>query len=81
MTIKYIEDFFAEKEIPFRRWEINHNNNIHLIDNEMVIEIIKNVSTTEQKEIADALRKIDFQNGDVNHFLKHLAEGYVKTNY
>jgi len=79
--IKYIKNFFEEKEIPYQEWQIEHNNNIHFIDNEKVIEIIKSAPTNEQKEIADILRKIDFQNGNVNHFLRHLAEGYVKTNY
>jgi len=78
---KYIKNFFEEKEIPYKEWEIEHNGNIHLINNETIIDIIKNVSTKEQNGISDVLRKIDFHNGDVNHFLKHLAEGYVKTNY
>jgi len=78
---KYIKNFFEEKEIHYKEWEIEHNGSIHLINNETIIDIIKNVSTKEQNGISDVLRKIDFQNGDVNHFLKHLAEGYVKTNY
>ena len=31
------------------------------------------------EQIANTLRKIDFANGNVNHFLKFLAEAYVKT--
>jgi hypothetical protein len=81
MTIKYIEDFFEEKEIPFQEWQIEHNGNINFIDNEFIIETIKNALTKEQQSIANILRKIDFANGDINHFLKHLAEGYIKTNY
>ena len=81
MTIKYIEDFFEEKEIPYQEWQIEHNGNINFIDNEFIIETIKNCPTTEQKSISNILRKIDFQNENVNHFLKHLAEGYIKTNY
>lgn len=81
-TKKWLETFFEEKQVPFQQWSIAHRDNIHIIDNEMVIEIIKNhCSKNEQEQIQHKLRQIDFANGDVNHFLKHLAEGYVRANY
>ena len=79
--IKYIKDFFSEKQIPNEQFAIIQNRSTHLIDSEFVINLIKKSPTTEQKNISNILRKIDFQNGNINHFLKHLAEGYIKTNY
>jgi len=80
-TEEYFENFFAEKEIPYEEFSFDHNNNIHFIDTDFVIELIKSTKGNEAKQIRDILVGIDFRNGNVNHFLKHLAEGYVKTHY
>jgi uncharacterized membrane protein len=80
-TQKYLNTFFEEKDLPLQNWEIEHEGMTHFIGTEEVVEIIKAVSDAEQKAIANMLRKIDYLNGDVNHFLKHLATGYIKTNY
>ena len=72
-AIKYIKNFFDEKEIPHMIFEVNGESGINYIPNDVVIEHIKNAPTHEQQQIANVLRKIDFCNGDVNHFLKHLA--------
>jgi hypothetical protein len=78
-TKKYLKTFFEEKEIPFQIFTItDKNNNVHFIDTNVVIENILSTSSTEQTQIATVLRKIDFKNGDVNHFLKYLAYGMVK---
>ena len=80
-TQKYLKAFFEEKEITFEQWEIYHNDQLHLIDTDVVIEAIHNAPTSEQDQVANVLRKIDFVNGNVNHFLKHLAEAFIKTQY
>jgi hypothetical protein len=80
-TAKYLELFFEEKEIKFEAWEIYHNEQLHLIDTDVVIEAIKGAPTREQEQIANTLRKIDFVNGNVNHFLKFLAEQFIQTQY
>ena len=73
MAIKYIENFFDEKEIPGKIFEVEGESGINYIPNVVVIEHIKAAPTHEQQAIANVLRKIDFMNGDVNHFLEHLA--------
>jgi len=77
----WAERFFEEKQIPYKEWTIYHNDTQHFIDNDFVIEIIKGLSPAELKQVKNMLIKIDFANGNVNHFLEHLANGYVKTNY
>lgn len=69
----YFERFFDEKEIPFTSWEIEAGDTVHFIDSDVVIEAIKGTAGEEAKKIQDTLRRIDFANGDVLHFLRHLA--------
>ena len=80
-TQKYFELFFEEKEINYEMYEIEHEGEMHLIDTDFVIECIKEYWQGKQEQIANTLRKIDFANGNVNHFLKFLAEAFVKTQY
>ena len=71
---KYIKNFFDEKEIAYEVFEVESpNGTMNMIPNEVVIEHIKNVPISEQKKIEVILTKIDFMNGNVNHFLKHIA--------
>ena len=46
-----------------------------MIPTSMVIDAIKRTQGTEAKQIETILRKIDFANGDIHHFLKHIAQG------
>ena len=78
-TKQYLKNFFEEKEIPFQIFTITDNHsNTHYIDTNIVIENILSTTSTEQIQIANVLRKIDFKNGSVTHFLKFLAHGLVK---
>jgi hypothetical protein len=45
---------------------------------EVVVEHIKIAPKHEQKKIKDMLVKIDFKNGDVKHFLRHLGQALAK---
>ena len=74
----WFQIFLDEKNLPYASWEIqDETGTTNFIDNDVVIESIKNTSTTEQSKIRDILVKIDFHNGDVNHFFHHLATGLV----
>jgi len=77
---KYLEVFFDEKNLPYELFEIEASDGaLHLIDNETVMETIAHAPAHEQKAIGDVIRKIDFANGDVNDFLKHLAISLVEA--
>ena len=41
---------------------------------QVVIDAIKNTTKPEQKAIQKMLVKIDFANGDIMHYIKHLAQ-------
>lgn len=75
----YINRFFKEKEINFRQWELtSKTGEMHLIDNQLVIEYLK-TNPEIGKQAEPILRKIDFKNGDVNHFLKYVAQFIVDS--
>ena len=77
----YLKTFFAEKNLNDRLYEVEApNGDVHFISTEIVIEHIFVTSNEEQTKIADIIRKIDFHNGDVHHFLTHLATA-LAANY
>ena len=78
--LKWFETFLDEKDLPLGDWIIEGKDKTHFITSEVVIEHIKATSLDEQLAIQKIIVKIDFQNGDVNHFFKHLADGLV-ANY
>jgi hypothetical protein len=80
MTFKnWFETFLDEKALPFKSWEIQVDGEIHFIDSDVVIEAILNAPEHEQKAIKEMIVKIDFVNGNVNDYFKHLATGLIVT--
>ncbi len=78
---KYLKAFFEEKDLPSVTWDIpSTEDGFNIISNDVVIEHIMNASVQEQDAIAGIVRKIDFANGDINHFLEHLANALVRKN-
>ena len=74
----WFQTFLDEKSVPYASWKIqDETGTTNFIDNDVVIEHIKIAPDHEQTKIRDILVKIDFQNGDVNHFLHYLAKGLV----
>lgn len=75
----YLNKFFAEKRIPSKVFDVKDSHGIaHSIPNGVVVEAIAQTSGRELKQIEDTIRKIDFANGDVNHFLEHLARALAE---
>lgn len=79
MTSEYLQRFFEEKEIENVQYQIEDSEGfVHLFDNEVLIDRIMNTCESEQNQIANVLRQIDFRNGSVQHFLNYLAHAMVK---
>jgi hypothetical protein len=78
--MNYFERFFGEKNLPLKQYEVDHNGTTHLIDSDFIIELLKETKGDVANQIQRTLIQIDFANGDVHHFLEHLANGYVKEN-
>lgn len=82
----YITTFFAEKDLEEQIYEVQDKRpgnglfgTTNLIPTGMVIETIQRTKGAERQKIENILRQIDFKNGDVHHFLRHLAEGIANT--
>jgi hypothetical protein len=76
---KWLDTFIEEKGIDLEQvFEVEGESGINSIPYGVIIEHIKIASKKEQKEIKDILVKIDFVNGDVLHFFRHLGKAIAK---
>ena len=78
MPTEYLRNFFAEKDIPEKTFEVVGPSGKNWLPNTVVVEHIVLCGEDEAEQIGDVLRKIDFANGDVNHFLAHIAQALAK---
>jgi DNA-directed RNA polymerase subunit RPC12/RpoP len=70
----YLGRFFREKKIKDTIYRIkDRTGEVHMIPTGVVIEHIALTKGAERSQIESILRRIDFMNGDVDHFLHHLA--------
>ena len=74
LTSIYLRKFFQKKNLPNKEWKVINNGSIYSIDSDRVIRSILAASPSEQELIADSLRELDDQDGDINIFLKQLAK-------
>lgn len=79
---KMLKAFFEEKQLEDRIYSVSHGSKVHVVETGVVVDLILNHSSESEKEqIWTILSKLDFMNGNVHHFLEHLAIGYVTTNF
>jgi hypothetical protein len=78
---KWLDTFMTEKNLPIRTYEIEWNGQAHFVESDFVVELAKQSSDSEKSFIKQTIVKIDFMNGDVHHFLEHLANAYVRANF
>lgn len=70
----YLATFFEEKQLDERIYDITTSGGTcNLIPSAAVINKVLSTRGEEADQIAAIIRKIDFANGDVHHFLRHLA--------
>tara|TARA_R110000822_G_scaffold124309_3_gene258806 strand:- start:1571 stop:1810 length:240 start_codon:yes stop_codon:yes gene_type:complete len=73
----YLNTLIAEKnldlnttiEVEGGEWGTN------FIPLEVIVDFISQLDSPTQKQIKNTLVKIDFNNGDIMHFFKYIAEG------
>ncbi len=73
--MKYFRTLLNEKgisletvlEVEGKEWGVN------FIPVEVVVEFMEGRDLATQKKMRDTLTKIDFQNGDVMHFINYVA--------
>lgn len=77
---KWFDTFLAEKSLPAASWELTAaDGTTHWIDSDVVVEAIHGAPAGEQRGIKSTLVKIDFVNGNVNDFFRHLAQALVNN--
>jgi len=77
---KWIDRFLEEKNIDrYELFTIEKNGNKHIFEIGHIVDSIKVTSSEEQEEIKKSLIKIDFVNGDIRDYIKHLANALVDT--
>lgn len=77
----WIDLYLEEKQLPETEWNFELAGTLHFIDSIRVIQLIKESSKAEQAIVKNALIRIDFANGNVLNYLKHLAFCYLQENY
>jgi len=71
----FFNRFFDEKNLENRIYEVAApQGTMNFIETDIVIAKIKTTQGEEAQKIETVLRKIDFANGNVHHFLNHIAQ-------
>jgi hypothetical protein len=84
MIHNYIKTLLEEKGISLNHtFEIESDEVFgnHFIPMEVLIEFINNLSPIIQSQIKNKLVMIDFNNGNVLHFLEYLSKGMVQVKF
>jgi hypothetical protein len=72
---KFLKTFFEEKNLVNASWEVDGKSGMpNHFTTEVLIEQILTAPAHEQKGIEAVIRKIDFYNGNVLDYLKHLSK-------
>ena len=75
----WLDTFIDEKNINKNdTFKINKNGTLNIISYGSIIDHIKITSKQEQEQIKKTIVKIDFFNGDVLHFFRHLGQALAK---
>tara|TARA_R100000808_G_scaffold502_1_gene2538 strand:+ start:1120 stop:1365 length:246 start_codon:yes stop_codon:yes gene_type:complete len=72
----FFETFFAEKNLSEKTYTVTSaKGTANIIPSTTVIDAIKRTKGDEAKQIENILRQLDFANGNIHHFLQHIAQG------
>ena len=75
----WLDTFLSEKGIDLDQpINVEGESGLNFMTVENIVEFMKVTSSGEQKAIKNTFVMIDFKNGDVLHFIKHLAQGVAQ---
>jgi hypothetical protein len=76
---RWISVFLSEKGVELDELlEVEGPSGLNVIPVECLVELMRGAPAHEQRGIKATLVKIDFVNGDVRHYLRHLACAVAK---
>ena len=67
----FIDQKQFDTDMPF---EVEGPNGMNQMDYNVVMQAILDTNLNEQEGIKATLVKIDFMNGDIGHYFRHLAQ-------
>ena len=70
---KWLDTLVSEKNIDLEETFTIEKTQTNFMNYAVVVEAIKNTCKEEQKRIKNMLVKIDFVNGDIKDYFRHLA--------
>ena len=70
---KWLDTLVSEKNIDLEETFTIEKTQTNFMNYAVVVEAIKNTCKEEQKAIKNMLVKIDFLNGDIKDYFRHLA--------
>ena len=70
----YLKNLLSEKGLEDQLIEVEGAFGLNIIEMPVLVDAITNAPKHEQESIRKTLVKIDFMNGDVMHFFRHLAK-------
>jgi len=75
---KWLDTFVSEKGIHLDdRFEVSGASGTNSFTYGMIVDAIKAAQPDEQKAVKRQIVKIDFVNGDVRHFFRHLGKCFA----
>ena len=75
----YLHNLLGENNIDLKTTlSVNGASGSNVIPVGVVVEYILITTKAEQRSIRDVLVAIDYKNGDIMHFIKHLALAIAK---
>jgi len=75
----WLDTFLSEKGIDLDQpINVEGESGLNFMTVENIVQFMKVTSAGEQKAIKNTFVMIDFKNGDVLHFIKHLAQGVAQ---
>lgn len=75
-NMRYIETLIEEKDIDTRMiFEVaGPDGTVNLMSYENIMVALRITTPREREAVANMLRRIDFANGDITDYLRHLAQ-------
>ena len=71
----WIDTFIEEKDLPMNETiTIDNNGTIHIMTYQTIYEHMLIANDKEQKQIKNMIVRIDFMNGNILDYFKHLAK-------
>lgn len=78
---EWLTTFFTEKDLINKYLNIEHCGQTHIIDIPFMIEFLSTLPEEQQMIIKHNFCMIDFQDGEVMHFMDYLARGYLDVTF